>query len=238
MAAATGFFSTARDLTAFGAAHRTGDTRLLSDGSKRLMRRRESEIRAHGNEPRFYGLGMDLRTLGERDLVGHSGGYPGHITRTWIDPDAGVVVSVLTNAVDGPADALARGLFALLDLALAAPEDADRRTVEELQRYTGRFANLWGVTDVALLGGRLVLLHPNAPDPAETYAELAPVDADTLRLETVPGFGSPGETVGYEWTADGAVDRVRVGGVSAWPLEVFRARRAAQVSGPPPATPR
>jgi D-alanyl-D-alanine carboxypeptidase len=233
MAAATGFTSTARDLTTFGAAHFTGDTTLLSDATKRLMRRPESEIRAHGQDPRYYGLGLELRTLGERRLIGHGGGYPGHITRTWIDPGGHVVVSVLTNAVDGPADALARGLFALLDLALAAPDDAagERLPAEQLRRYTGRFANLWGVTDVALLGGRLVLLHPSAPEPAEEYAELTVADGDTRRLETVAGFGSPGETVDYEWAPDGSVSRVRVGGISSWPLDVFRAQRAAQVAG-------
>jgi CubicO group peptidase (beta-lactamase class C family) len=231
MAAATGFTSTARDLTTFGAAHFSGDPALLTDGSKRLMRRRESEIRAHGQEPRYYGLGLDLRTVGERELVGHSGGFPGHITRTWIDPAAQVVVSVLTNAVDGPADALARGLLALLDLALAAP-DADRRPpAAQLERFTGRFANLWGLTDVALLGGRLLLLHPSAPEPADEYAELTVDGQDTLRLETVDGFGSPGETVEYEWAADGTVGRVRAGGMSSWPLEVFRARRTAQIAG-------
>jgi CubicO group peptidase (beta-lactamase class C family) len=231
MAAATGFWSTARDLTRYGAAHATGDSRLLSPESQRLMRRRESEISPHGQEPRYYGLGLDLRTQGERQLIGHSGGYPGHITRTWVDPEAQVAVSVLTNAIDGPADALARGLFALLDLALAAPEDGVRPPAAELQRYTGRFANLWGVTDVALLGGRLVLLHPSAPEPAEEYAELTVEDADTLRLESVAGFGSAGEPVRYEWAADGSPACVRAGGISSWPLEVYRSRRTAQVAG-------
>ena len=75
-----------------------------------------------------------------------------------------------------------------------------------------------------------MLLHPNAPDPVEQYSELTVVDPDTLRLETVPGFGSPGETVDYERADDGAVRRIRIGGGSAWPLADFRARRAAQVA--------
>ena len=82
MAAATGFSSTATDLTTFGAAHFAGDGALLTESSKRLMRRPESEIRAHDEEVRHYGLGMDLRTVGDRRLAGHSGGYPGHATRT------------------------------------------------------------------------------------------------------------------------------------------------------------
>jgi D-alanyl-D-alanine carboxypeptidase len=228
MAAATGFYSTAEDLTAYAAAHLPGDDRLLTEASKRLMQRTESEIRVHDQEVRYYGLGMDVRTQGERRLVGHSGGYPGHITRTWIDPEAQVVVSVLTNAVDGPADVLARGLFRLLDLALAAPEPVG--TDPRPERFAGRFANLWGVTDVAVLGGRLVLLHPSDPDPTEDHLELRVEDAATLRQESVAGFGSAGETVDYEWTPEGAVARIRLGGLSAWPVEDFRARRARQVA--------
>ncbi|WP_448615922.1 serine hydrolase domain-containing protein [Modestobacter sp. URMC 112] len=233
LAAATGFFSTAADLTTFGAAHFTGARGLLAEESKRLMRRPESEIRAHDEEVRHYGLGMDLRTVGERRLVGHSGGYPGHITRTWIDPDAQLVVSVLTNAVDGPADVLARGLITLLDLALAAPAGGTPAAGPDPARFAGRFANLWGVTDVALLGGRLVLLRPGAPDPTEGHLELEVTGPDTLRMESVAGFGSAGETVHYEWEPDGAAARVRVGGISSWPVEVFRAQRAGQVRQPP-----
>ncbi len=234
MAAATGFSSTATDLTTFGAAHFRGDGVLLTEASKRLMRRPESEIRAHDEEVRHYGLGVDLRTAGDRRLVGHSGGYPGHVTRTWIDPEAQVVVSVLTNAIDGPADLLARGLFGLLDLALGAPDRAEPPTpAGELARFTGRFANLWGVTDVALLGGRLVLLHPGAPDPTEGHLELTREDADTLRLEAVAGFGAAGETVEYEWGPDGAATRVRIGGIFCWPVEAFREQRARQVAEAP-----
>ena len=233
MAAATGFYATARDLTAFGSALTPGDERLLTDASKRLMRRRESEVRAHGKEPRYYGLGLDVRTAGERELIGHSGGYPGHITRTWVDPAAQLAVSVLTNAVDGPADVLARGLIGLLDLALSAPEGTAQPPAEELARYAGRFVNLWGVTDLALLGGRLVVLHPSSPEPAEDHLELTVEGPDTLRLESVAGFAAPGETVELTRADDGSVTAVRIGGISAWPEEVFRARRAAQVAGTP-----
>jgi len=228
MAAATGFWSTAEDLTRFGAAHFRGDERLLTEASKRLMQRPESQISAHGEEVRHYGLGLDLRTSGDRQLVGHSGGYPGHITRTWIDPVGQVVVSVLTNAIDGPADVLARGLFALLDLALAAPAPGGA----DLARYTGRFANLWGVLDVVELGGRLVLLHPASPAPTEGYVELTVEGPDVLRQEAVAGFGSAGETVEYEWAADGRPAAVRFGGITAWPLAEFRARRAGQIGAP------
>jgi len=102
MAAATGFYSTAEDLTRFGAAHVRGDERLLTEGSKRLMQRAESEISAHGEEVRHYGLGLDLLRLRERQLVGHSGGDPRHITPPWGDPPGPGGGRVVTNASDGP----------------------------------------------------------------------------------------------------------------------------------------
>lgn len=234
MAAATGFSSTALDLTAYGAAHCAGSDVLLREDSKRLMQRQESVVMVDGEEVGRYGLGLDLRRLGERELVGHSGGYPGHITRTWVDPRAQVVVSVLTNAVDGPADSLARGLLSLLDLALAGPADRDGTgpAGPDLDRFTGRFANLWSITDVAQLGGRLLLLRPTDPDPREHAQELDVVDPSTLRLTPRAGFGPVGEDVRYAWAGDAGTPagHVEIAGMTSWPLEAFRARRTRQLA--------
>ena len=49
-------------------------------------------------------------------------------------------------------------------------------------RFCGRFANLWGVHDVASLGGQLLLLNPSLPDPTEGYAVLTIQDEATLRV--------------------------------------------------------
>jgi CubicO group peptidase (beta-lactamase class C family) len=231
MAAATGFFSTARDMTEYGAAHFVGDERLLTDASKRVIQRLESVVTAYGTELGKYGVGMDLHTFGERDVVGHSGGYPGHITRTYIDPEDQLVVSVLTNAIDGPADPIAVGLIKLIDLALKAPDDAPEPPAgaRPLAEYTGRFANLWGVTDVAELGGRLVLLRPAAPDPVAAYEELTVLGPDALQIHRGPGFGTVGEPLTYERDADGAVTSVRAA-MTSWPVEEFRARRTGMTT--------
>ncbi|WP_454049971.1 serine hydrolase domain-containing protein [Cellulomonas sp. Marseille-Q8402] len=226
LAAATGFYSTARDMTAFGAAHFLGDDTLVSDAGKRLLHRQESVVKAYGTEIGRYGIGLDLHTIGDREVVGHSGGYPGHITRTYIDPEARLVVSVLTNAIDGPADPIAVGLIKLIDLALNPPADtpepaADARPLAE---YTGRFGALWGVSDIAELGGRLVMLRPSAPDPTAAYEELTVTGRDRLRIKAGPGFGNVGEEVVVERDADDAISAVR-DGMTAWPLAEFRRRR-------------
>jgi CubicO group peptidase (beta-lactamase class C family) len=226
LAAATGFYSTARDMTAFGAAHFYGDESLLSDGGKRLLHRQESVVKVHGKEVGRYGIGLDLHTIGDREIVGHSGGYPGHITRTYIDPEKRLVVSVLTNAIDGPADPIAVGLIKLIDLALNPPADAPEPAADArpLAEYTGRFGALWGITDIAELGGRLLWLHPAAPDPVAAYDELHVRGRDLLGTTRQPGFGSAGEDVVVERAEDGAIAAVR-NGMTSWPLEEFRRRR-------------
>ncbi|SOE03716.1 serine hydrolase domain-containing protein [Blastococcus haudaquaticus] len=228
MAAATGFWSTAEDLTAYGAAHYLGDERLLSDDSKRIMQRLESIVTAYGTEVGRYGVGMALQTVGERQLVGHSGGYPGHITLTLIDPVDRLVVSVLTNAMDGPAEDLAVGLVKVIDVALTPRTEVPPPPAgaPPLASFTGRFASLWGVLDVAELGGRLVLIRPTLTDPLPGVEELEVVDASTLRVAAQPSFGPAGELVPVQRDADGRVVSLRFGGVTSRPVDEFRRLRS------------
>ncbi|HEY9290090.1 MAG TPA: serine hydrolase domain-containing protein [Microlunatus sp.] len=232
MAPATGFYSTAADLTRYGAAHFFGAGELITDGSKRLMQRNESTIRSHGKDQGRYGLGLDLEKIGEREWVGHGGGYPGHITRTCIDPVGGAVVSVLTNCLGGPAGPLTDGVIKLLDLAATAPEDSKVPDGVDASRFTGRFANLWGVVDIAVLGGRLVGLDSGSLNPTEDWDELTVIDDDTLALTPEAGGGPVGERIHViSRDADGRPELIRYGGNAYWPIETFRARRAEQIAG-------
>jgi CubicO group peptidase (beta-lactamase class C family) len=202
LAAATGCFATATDLAAFYSALLPGQQVLLSGDSLRLMRRKQWDMK--GSEV-GYGLGLMLNRLGERDLFGHSGGYPGHITRTFGCTETGLVVSVLTNAIDGPAEPLAAGLFRLVDLAKAA----SHRPTERPERYLGRFGSLWGLQDIASIGGRLYLLSPTAPNPAEDAVPLEVIDDASLRIVGGSGGGSYGEQVRLEFDEDGSARSIR-----------------------------
>ncbi len=221
MAAATGFAATASDLVTYFSAHFLGDDRLLTDASKRQM---QQGLWAAGAEGRRYGLGMGVQTIGDRPVIGHGGGFPGHITGTVADPQARLAVSVLTNAVDGPAEPLAHAAVRLVDLACgdrARPaEAADSETT--LQRFTGRFAGLWGVVDVALLGGRLFQVDATASDPTAEAVELDHVDDSTLRFAGGRGFGSYGEPLRYDFAPDGTIRSLRgSSGATLTPLDRF-----------------
>ncbi|HEY8717304.1 serine hydrolase domain-containing protein [Pengzhenrongella sp.] len=223
LAPATGVYSTAEDLVRFAAAHYLGDSRLLSDAAKRRMQHSEWSAVRDGED---YGLGVILTTIGARRTVGHSGGFPGYITRTILDPVDRFAVSVLTNAIDGPAGALAATIVRFVNLATEVPAPHD---VAGLDRFTGRFANLWGLLDVVRLGGRLYAFDPAAGDPTDHPVHLTVEDDSTLRIGGGTGYGSFGEAFEYTWAPDGSVASLRADSAqSVFPVDAYR---AAQASG-------
>ncbi|MGC4937112.1 serine hydrolase domain-containing protein [Kribbella sp. DT2] len=214
LASATGFYSTAHDLVSYWSAHLTGDDRLLTDASKRQMQ--HGLWKTTEEDGPQYGLGLQINKVAKRDVFGHGGGYPGHITRSLVDADRRVAVSVLTNAIDGPANQLAEGVLKLIDLA----ESKDRGE-GDLARFTGRFANLWGVDDIALLGGRLYLIDPTAADPTAEPTQLEPSGDSTLRVTSGSGYGGYGEHLRFEFAA-GRIESVRgASGQLSRPIEQY-----------------
>ena len=230
LAPATGVYSTAEDLVRFAAAHYLGSEALLVDASRRRMQHSEWPTGRDGEE---YGLGMIVTTIGTRRTIGHSGGFPGFLTRTILDPVDRFAVSVLTNAIDAPASALAATLVKLVDLAAEIPAPAD---TAHLDRFTGSFANLWGLLDVVRLGGRLYALDPASPDPTDHPVHLTVLDDATARIGGGTGYGSYGETFRYSWSDDGSVASLRAdSGQSMYPADSYRtalADRARVTTGP------
>ncbi|MEU4198216.1 serine hydrolase domain-containing protein [Kribbella sp. NPDC026611] len=215
LSAATGFFGNARDLVTYFSAHLPGDDRLLSDKSKREMQ--HPHWVTGTDEKSRYGLGVIVQKVGERDVFGHAGGYPGHITKTFVDGERRLIVSVLTNAIDGPAAQLAEGFLKLVELA----ESKERGDAAGLARFAGRYADLWGVTDIALLGGRLYGMSPAEGNPADQPIELE-LDGDNLRVSGGNGYGAYGESYRFTFDANGAVESVRGGnGLTMHPIDRF-----------------
>ncbi|MEV6284305.1 serine hydrolase domain-containing protein [Kribbella sp. NPDC051770] len=215
LAAATGFYGTAHDLVSYWSAHLMGDERLLSDASKRQMQ--HGLWRTMEEDGPKYGLGLMINQVAKRDVFGHGGGYPGHITRSMVDAERRIAVAVLTNAIDGPAAQLAEGVLKLIDLAVSK-----ERGEGDLARFTGRFANLWGVMDIALLGGRLYQIDPTGADPTAEPTELSPSGDSAVRVTSGSGYGGFGEDLRFEFDADGKVAEVRgASGLVSRPIEQY-----------------
>jgi D-alanyl-D-alanine carboxypeptidase len=177
MAPATGFTSTARDLCLYFSAHCLEDQRILSDDAKRRMQHGWWAPRAQEQ----YGLGLQLMDIGTRRLIGHSGGYPGHTTRTWCDPKDRLVISVLCNASDAAATPLCNGIFRLLE-HLSHPDDIPPSHADgvDLRSFTGHFNTLSGAHDIACFGTRLLAIPPTMTTQRRYSASWSP------RIRTQP----------------------------------------------------
>jgi CubicO group peptidase (beta-lactamase class C family) len=214
MSAATGFSSTASDMCRYAAGHFRGDERLLTDASKRLMQHEEWKVVGGDNS---YGLGLSIEEVGDRRVVGHGGGYPGHSTRTMLDPEARLAVSVLTNAIDGPAQELAAGIVKLINLI-----DPAKPELPDVGRFCGRFANLWSVLDITAIGGHLLGIRPGQADPADNPLELAIESDAVLRITASPGYSAPGETIAYDFDGETVRSIRGAGGMTFYPIEDFQ----------------
>lgn len=217
--AATGFYSTAAELTEYFQAHLDGDDRLLTDDSKRRMRQVQWTIM----DDTSYGLGLSVSKVNGRIYYGHSGGYPGHITISKLDLDRKLSVSVLTNSNDGPAQSLCVAILHLIDLALTQDAKTEPGKLKDLAKFEGRFASLWGLVDVANIGGRLYMLAPMSLNPAADAAELEVVSERELKVVGDKGFGGYHEPMRYTFRRNGKVKQIRgAGGGVLVPAEEFK----------------
>ena len=224
MSSATGFYSTAEDLVHYFSAHLPGDERLLTDHSKWLLQHQAWKA-SDKEDAGTYGIGFGNEKVDGTRVVGHSGGFPGHITQSLFEPESGVVVSVLTNCAAGPASTIARGILSLLFAAAdetapgtslaRMPTDVDPSTV------TGRFASNWGVADIALIGDRLLQLDPGSPTPLDLPVRLEIKDAKTVRATAGSRFGAIDEDIRYVRDTSGVITSIRLGGgMSMTPWQV------------------
>jgi CubicO group peptidase (beta-lactamase class C family) len=211
MSPATGFYSTAEDLTRFATAHHFGNDDLISDESKREMQRPYWTVEGMDS----YGLGMQVSKIGDRRMAGHSGGFPGHSTLTLQDPETKLAISLFTSESGGMGGDLAKSVVKLIDLG---QEQKPAEDAAALDRYTGRFTSLWGFSDIVRLGDQLFLMAPSVNDPVAFATKLEVVDENTLKIEEKEGYGSPGELVKYVRDANGEITKVIVAGSTQYPL--------------------
>jgi D-alanyl-D-alanine carboxypeptidase len=209
LASATGFVCTAADLARFYASLAPEARRsVLAPASRRELIRRQWKSE-HDSTNRGYGLGTICGQTGAWEHVGHSGGFPGVITRSACVPSRQLAVSVLTNAADGLAHPWLDGALHLLQ-AFEKHGAASRRT----SRWQGRFWNLWGAVDLLPMGGsRVLLANPGLANPVLDASEIEVTRGDQGRVTLGGGFANHGEPVRIERDARGRSLRLWHGGV-------------------------
>jgi CubicO group peptidase (beta-lactamase class C family) len=207
LAAATGFVSTAGDLARFFASlDPAAGSSVLSVASRREMTRRHWEV-PHQSEPRHYGLGTMIGQVDGHTLIGHGGSFPGFISRSATVPDWGIGLSVVTNAIDGPANAWLDGLVSILHQF--ASRGAPSAGVAD---WAGRWWNLWRAVDLVPMGDLVLAADPAGFKPFADATEIEIIGPDRGRVSLANGFASHGEDVERGVDASGTADRLFIGG--------------------------
>lgn len=212
LAAATGFVSTARDLARFFAQLDAAAPRsVLSAASRREMVRPQWRY-PHTNVERYYGLGVSSGKTAEWAWLGHGGAFQGFASRTAALPDRSLAVSLLINAVDGPADQWVDGILNIL--ATFAKYGAPKGEVRD---WTGRWWTLWGAVDLVPLGETVMVAAPSLPNPFAEASEISVSDKDIGRFTAAAGTARYGESVRRVRRPDGTVGEVWFGGTRLVP---------------------
>jgi len=207
VASATGFVSTAADLAKFFAQlSPRSRSMLLTPLSRREMTRRHW-LDSESSLERYYGLGTISGTLKGWDWFGHSGSFQGTLSRTAVFPAVDVAVSVLTNAIDGPAQVWLDGIGHILQAfhtgGAPSAEGAD---------WAGRWWTLWGAIDLVPIGNKVLAAAPVLNPPFSETSEITLNGRDEGKVVRASGFSSPGETVKRVRSNDGKVTEIWIGG--------------------------
>jgi hypothetical protein len=142
-------------------------------------------------------LGFGSSRIRDRTWVGHSGGYPGYITRTYIQLDDKVGVIVLTNANDGDATEIAQQLISTVGAAVAkvaAPKPAAIEWDPTWARFVGTYRGRSNDQIVVELNKRLVIVNPAATN-LDSQIRLEPLGGGRFRFMAPTGGGAIGEVV-------------------------------------------
>ncbi len=206
MSAAAGFCSTASDLCKYFSAHCYDNNSLISDMSRREMQHGYWPTGSNGES---YGLGLAVYHHNKNTLFGHGGGFPGFITSTRFEPKQKLIVSVLTNAWDGPASFIAQQIVNIIDYF-----NTNEGRIKDAQKYEGRFFALWDLMDIINVNGKLIASGPRDwGDFGDGNSEVLEfVNKNTLKIKKRDSYGSPGEEIIYNFDPSGKVKSIIVAG--------------------------
>ena len=191
MNSATGFSSNVADLIQFYRFHLPGNEAYLPERDKREMQRVQFQ-----EEEYSWGLGWSIEKVGKRKLIGHSGGYPGFLTCSFMEPESKTIVVVLTNSLDAVPAEFAKGIYQIIRYAFKNKPRLSAGAVDDpalCDEISGYYANRWGVTQFDRIDGKLVAISPEDLSPATLAARYTYLGENRFKLSDGSHKGRYGE---------------------------------------------
>jgi D-alanyl-D-alanine carboxypeptidase len=207
MAPATGFVATAGDLARFfGQLDPEAKRSVLTPESRREMTRRHWRV-PHYSIPSWYGLGTMSGDVAGWDWFGHGGAFQGFLTRSVALPGSDLSLSLLTNAIDGPATLLLEGALHIMRTfaRMGAPKGAARA-------WRGRFWSIWRAFDLVPMGSKVLVAQPALANPLQDASEIEIEGRGRGRIALADGYGNQGEEARIVQGRGGKVRELWLGG--------------------------
>lgn len=214
MASATGFLSNVPDLLRYIQAQFPGDITLLSEESKREMRRIQWLGEGGGND---QCLGFATWKVNDWRVYGHGGGFQGFITRFAFDPNRQIGIAVLTNAIDGPALTLVNGALSVINKYIVDYDELAKVefAVEHPERFVGTYRTIWGDSQIAHIGQSLLRYDPSADMPLEFVERLSPNADGSFTVTSGNAGGAYGEKIYFTFDEAGTAQTLISSGNTA-----------------------
>ncbi len=215
-----GLITDVHDLLRYAQFH-LGDLSVASQpvlNAESVKAMRTPQVTIWGEES--WGLTWGLRQVQDVQLVSHSGGTLGQITRLMLVPTHNFAIAVFTNAQQGGSLTNEITDKALdLYLGLTQPEPVVQETSPgDLARYVGVYRNAFSEVDLGILGGRLVgqLINKGGFPTRETPPQPSPPPMTIgvigeNRLMVLDGASKKG-TIDVVREPDSAIGWMRIGG--------------------------
>ncbi len=203
-ASATGFLSNVSDLAKYLSALSVVDKNanlMISRESKKEMMQ---EYWATGEKDTSYGLGFVVYKIGDRKIIGHSGGFAGFITNIALDVENDVGVIVLSNTNDSSVGQISQGIFeTIYEFADKDDTYTKGKKIPHQEGYEGVYRSKWGDETVVGLDANLVAFHPQTNSPVkEDGILLKPKGKHKFVMDSKFNFGSPGEYAAFIFKKD------------------------------------
>ena len=211
IAPAGGLISTVPDLLEYQRAQLPGDARLLGEVSKREMQRPQWQ---RSTEP-HYGLGWMTWHVDGISVVGHSGGYPGFVTKIAFAPQEAITAAVLTNAYSAGAALGLQLIYHTISQVGRRWNDAAATTKwhtrGSLAPYTGVFRLQGADLLIARINGSLFMIEPDVEAPMAIAARLEPRGKHRFLIVDGDDFAFLGEEAAFRADARGRINSVQLG---------------------------
>lgn len=139
LSAATGLVASTKEMAEFYQNLYLNDESLITDESKKELFKPNFDMNEHAKVK--YGLGFRNKSFKGFQQLGHTGGFPGHISATVVDPKKQMVISCAVNSSDGAPLAIVN---AFIDFINKFESKKDKLIIENKYNYKKLMTCLWG----------------------------------------------------------------------------------------------